>query len=909
MNFKQSLAYEASAGSGKTFKLVVRYLSLLFMDEDASKILALTFTNKAANEMYVRILETLQHLEKYEYQLKEIAQTLNVSKEFILDKKTEVLERFFKSSAQIMTIDKFFVSILRTFSLQLGLSDDFEVTANEDDLYLLISFLEQSQIDGQLDSIVQNSLIKKQKLDDILMQYKRLYIKSKEYPFKQKEKGDIEAIKNNIIENMEIIKKIITSCPNASKTALKSVEYDSIDDIIAKSWITRDDLNYRTFSKCFTDEMDQAFIALKEALRKQAIVIEDGYFNTLNTIINSYKTAKIKLIKNKNSVSFDDITMMVYTLLKEKKDREYLYFRLDSNIDHILLDEFQDTSIIQFNIFTPLLDEILSGINTQVFKSFFYVGDIKQSIYRFRGGNSALFHYVAKYYSVEVAILDVNYRSDANIVHFVNRVFKDRIENYKEQKPLKDDNKGFVEIKTTDNLLEDLHQSICFLQTKNIQLEKMAILCSTNADGLAIEKYLNEAKIKAYTQTTASLLKHPTISGIINALKYLYFKQKIYLEAFKTFVAKKYNYIQDFENIHINNQEVYFIVKQIVDTFELFFDDINIFNFLQSLAKYKDLEQFIYEHTRLDATIASADIKGVKILTVHKSKGLEFEYVMILDRLGKSPPNRSTFIEQYDGVKLKHIYLRMKNRQYYDEFYNRALKSEEKEQTIDSLNALYVAFTRAQKALFVLQKEKGSEFSILNISDQQIGNIKPLEQKTIIEKKHIFSYEPLSLGVQNNFIKEEESVDRNALYFGNALHFTLEMLNDYSPKGVLSAIEMMKNRFSHALNENEIDDIKNRINLFIQNDEIKLFLQGTIYKEYPFVYDGKIKYIDLAIKHKDHWVIIDYKSSTKFSHKHKEQINFYAKAVSEIEQMKVYPFVVYLLADKIEIREEAVLKI
>ena len=137
--FKNNLAYEASAGSGKTFMLVVRYLSLLFQGASASKILALTFTNKAASEMQERVYQTLVDLEE-RGELDEIIKVTELSKTHILENRQRILDEFLNSSTKIMTIDKFFTQILRKFSLYASLMPDFSTFASQHELKLLSRF-------------------------------------------------------------------------------------------------------------------------------------------------------------------------------------------------------------------------------------------------------------------------------------------------------------------------------------------------------------------------------------------------------------------------------------------------------------------------------------------------------------------------------------------------------------------------------------------------------------------------------------------------------------------------------------------------------------------------------------------------------------------------------------------------
>ena len=135
MPFYNNFAYEASAGSGKTFALVVRYISLLFMKAKAESILALTFTNKAANEMRVRIATVLKelHLSHREAELNEICKILELPKDQLLKQSKTILHNFLQADIKIITIDKFLSTILRKFSLNLGLMPDFLVDESSDE--------------------------------------------------------------------------------------------------------------------------------------------------------------------------------------------------------------------------------------------------------------------------------------------------------------------------------------------------------------------------------------------------------------------------------------------------------------------------------------------------------------------------------------------------------------------------------------------------------------------------------------------------------------------------------------------------------------------------------------------------------------------------------------------------------
>ena len=156
-SFKPFLAYSASAGSGKTFALSVRYISLLFMGESPGSILAATFTNKAAAEMRQRVVDSLRHLDGDMAFLDAICEETGMSREELLSEQPEVLARFLASSSYIVTLDSFFSSILRSASLELGLEPDF-VTKEQGEDELEKHFLEEVQTEGLLSSLVKLSM-------------------------------------------------------------------------------------------------------------------------------------------------------------------------------------------------------------------------------------------------------------------------------------------------------------------------------------------------------------------------------------------------------------------------------------------------------------------------------------------------------------------------------------------------------------------------------------------------------------------------------------------------------------------------------------------------------------------------------------------------------------------------------
>ena len=164
--FKHNLAYEASAGSGKTFMLVVRYLSLLFMGAAPSKILALTFTNKAAHEMSERVVETLEELQTRD-ELQEIVKVTELSAGEILQMREKILAEFLNANTKIMTIDSFFTQILRKFSLYASLMPDFSTFASQHEQKLMSEFLKRVRKSGAQESLINLSLESNKRFGDI----------------------------------------------------------------------------------------------------------------------------------------------------------------------------------------------------------------------------------------------------------------------------------------------------------------------------------------------------------------------------------------------------------------------------------------------------------------------------------------------------------------------------------------------------------------------------------------------------------------------------------------------------------------------------------------------------------------------------------------------------------------------
>jgi exodeoxyribonuclease V beta subunit len=894
-------AFEASAGSGKTFNLVVRYLSLLFMGEDAEKILALTFTNKAANEMQERIIETLKTLPQ-RGELSVISDVTGINEETLLAQRKTVLARFLNADAKVMTIDRFFAKILRKFSLYAGLMPNFTTFESQHELKVTARFLTLAEVEGKEAALINLSLLASKRLSDIFALLNELYAKSKELKHLAFSKEAYAPHEQEAMAAAKELREMIHSS-GVSARGKAAMEVEDIDALLAKSWVVKETLEYWDYKKFFRPEMDLLLARIKRALHAYIQAKENHFLSELFSLLETYVEAKNRVAKEDSELSFDDITALVFYLLKERIDSEFLYFRLDSRISHLLLDEFQDTSIVQFEILRPLIEEMVAGKGVDEKGSLFLVGDVKQSIYRFRGGTKELFYAVASAYDVQVDKLVTNYRSDRNVVGFVNDVFAVRIRGYVPQEVKQDAAEGYVEVVNDEDVLEAMRKTVEGWLAKGANPNEIAVLTATNADGSAVEELLKGAGIEVVTETTSKLINQKNVRALIEYLKYSYFGEPIYARNFFALIDAE---PAELKRCEPDAPDLPLQIKKVIETYRLYDGDLNLLRFLEALSNYKDIEQFLFEYERLDAAAAKADLNGVRVLTVHKSKGLEYDHVIVLDRLGRASADRSPIIYEYDGIKLQNIYLRMKNRDALDPAYAKALEKEKQLASEDALNALYVAFTRAKKSLFVIQKSKGSKFELLDLKEQHRGELR-IEEKaeTVQNSSRMLPYKPLFYGTQSDLLEKEEQepLDHHAIAFGLALHYTLEMMERFDSDALALAIASSQNRFGAVLEAEDFASMRKRIGALITDPRFRNLSEGMAYRERPIAYKGELRYIDLLIEKEGRWVVVDYKSAISHRENHLKQVRFYKKAVASITGEEAEGWLCYLLEEGVQLVE------
>lgn len=437
---EQFLALKASAGSGKTFNLSLRFIYLLFQGANPHQILTLTFTKKASNEMYRRIYEhlksLLQSFEQGSFKENDIYKALlqrGLSHTQISENITYLYHNFMQSSPRITTIDSFFHSVLKKFCWYVGISSRFEIGEIEKgEIYE--KFL-HSLSDKALKEFVEFCFTQGLKLQDFLsMLYNFSFLPHNVLANSCYDEIDskglsLEQIAQEINVNMAKICNELKR-QNATSSAIKLFEktFDYFTHGKSSIKMLTDWGNHSYLQGYDLSSMDSVRDEIYRLFAMYYHQKQRQIFSQILYYLSRFKNAQQQVLKSKNVLDFESVSMKNYELLAQNIDREFFYFRLDEKITHILLDEFQDTSCMQYQILRPIIDEIRSGNGRIGDRSIFIVGDEKQSIYMFRGSFSGVFEEATK--SLIQENLEYNYRSSKRVIDFNNATFSRCFENY-----------------------------------------------------------------------------------------------------------------------------------------------------------------------------------------------------------------------------------------------------------------------------------------------------------------------------------------------------------------------------------------------------------------------------------------------------------------------------------------------
>lgn len=824
---QENAALSASAGSGKTYNLTWRLIAIMLYEQSLGNSLkntfAVTFTNKATLDMKYKVIERLKKLAFPQYEKPDKADEEAIEylsniltggdKELLLKKANEAYSNLLYnlSDLNISTIHSFLSGIVSLFPFEIGINPDNKIIDEVEREVLLKEsfdiFLKNASQDNKLedrilqtfDNLGYNSINVKNSIYGLIKEFfaREWEIKERYKPdFLEKELSETQKkldsvyslfngalLKNSIEEILEIINKY-----NEFETINVRSFKDKIENMLGSTTLKK----LTDFKKYFDNNSVEEIYGFKGFLKKlpdtPAAQLEDSFRYIKNvfepnisplaeltnrtialnfiSLFLQYLEIYEKRKRDIGALDFSDLEGLAYGLLGGTKfDREYFYFRIDTRIKHLLIDEFQDTSIIQWDILSPLVDEIVSGIGVHDDKgSFFYVGDKKQAIYRFRRGESGLFDMVKRKLNVNEYSLGKNFRCAKNIVDTVNDVFSKIMTHtkYVRQDPSVDID-GYVEIDASEDdedTAQKTVETVKSLYEKGIKYSEIAILVRSYTNTPLIENLLKKGRIPYRNEQTASLSEAVEIKDVINLLRFLNNSEDdislscvlrsplfrindrtfeiikshkgitLYLKLKNSGIIKKvYKDLEELLNrvsflsplklanqiyMQFNIYSLYSTINGAEENLKKFLEEVFIFQNNNSA----DIASFLdYFDLKRDAILqAEPDdngSRGINIMSVHKAKGLEFHSVIIpfADFEIKLDSFRTKFIFSYDEeFNLSNIIkIPVNAEKELSGYLRNCYEDELKKVDIDEINLLYVAMTRAKENLFIIGKRNAKE--------------------------------------------------------------------------------------------------------------------------------------------------------------------------------------------------------
>ena len=848
--------YRASAGSGKTFTLAVEYISLLVKDpENYQHILAVTFTNKATQEMKMRILS----------QLYGIANSLQSSQQYFnkVKEKTNMPDAVIRNNARaaltllihrynnfrILTIDAFFQQVLRNLAHELGQTANLRVDLNNEEITekavdQMIESLEKGQPVLQWISTYINNSIEDDNGWNIIGKIKTFgtnifkdFYKAHEANLKEQlsNADDFKVYETTLRKRRNDIRKTFNSKAKSILNEIKNANLDIpsnyrsglykylTDSAIApltnkplKAGVLKANESPQnwTSSKCTKADKQQIQTLAAEVLSAQLselIAYNNDNWNEFQSIqltlshlselrlLHAIADAVDNLTKDTNRFMLSNTQALLKELIADS-DTPFIFERIGARLKHVMIDEFQDTSTIQWQNFQVLLANCMA----QELSQNLIVGDIKQSVYRWRQGDWGILNNIEKSFAhqkIRLETLDYNYRSEKRIIDFNNAFWEQCVANtakevaqddaekaeivqkaYEDvaQKTHKTTENGFVKISLypsksmKEAVLEELIETIKELFNNGYggkNQSKIAILVRSKSNiqdivNALLQSFGNEINIVSdeafrldaslsvnIIVSAMHLLTHPDDVLTRGKLVKLYNQEVLKKPLTDTDLLVSINESNniDTKNIdkkerrklateqqmaklnsqlppeYVANRELLLglpIVDLVDKLFMLFGLDqlegqssyiCTLYDTLNDFLKdhTADIDDFIneWENSLSSKTIQSDEIEGIRIMTIHKSKGLEFDNVIIpfcnweMEKKGTLWCETKNKPAPYNKLPLLPIDFsrdKLIGTVFEDDY-----KEEHFQNIVDNLNLLYVAFTRASKNLFVFGLRQG----------------------------------------------------------------------------------------------------------------------------------------------------------------------------------------------------------
>ena len=820
---KALTVYKASAGSGKTFTLATEYIKLLVMNPMSYRtILAVTFTNKATEEMKMRILSQLYGIWKLlpdssDY-LDHIVEATGLSAPQVSRQAGEALHQLLHNYSyfRVETIDTFFQSVLRNLARELDLTANLRIGLNDYQV-------EEQAVDQLIDSLTHT---------DVMLQWILKYIMEtisddhswniigqvKQFgrtifrDYYKEKSGKL----NELINQKDFLNSYMSQLRQIRSDALLHMKEigDHFFDTLAAEGLSDTDLSYgRTgvasfFRKLQNGIFDESIIGsrvtdcledaskwctkkhnradfiqaladttlipiLQQAIAEQPrqwklYMSADLTLRHLNQLrlLGSIEQKVREMNEEANRFLLSDTQQLLHSLIKDS-DSPFIFEKIGTRLEHIMIDEFQDTSTVQWQNFKVLLQECMSHVDTENL----IVGDVKQSIYRWRSGDWRLLNAIDQEFPhandmMDILPLATNYRSERHIIEFNNAFFTEAAkqeyesqheqfpagaeqlrhayEDVTQQVPEKRQQNGLVHIRLLPQkdykteTLSQLADTVSMLLSHGVKPREIAILVRTNSVIPVIADYVNvqipdvpiisdeafrlDASVSVCLLIQAlHLLTHPDDQLTKATLAKLYQRSVLGNDVSESELFIKDRPLDDLlpdgflqQVPSLLHLPLYELAERLYKIFQLerlrdesayvcaFYDQLNKF----TLDDSTDIDAFVHEweETICSKTIQSVATDGIRILSIHKSKGLEFDNVIIPYCDWKLEHNDILFCQPQETPfnALPIAPIDNNGKQMMGTIYEQDYLNEHLQTTVDNLNLLYVAFTRASRNLFVL---------------------------------------------------------------------------------------------------------------------------------------------------------------------------------------------------------------
>ena len=816
----------ASAGTGKTYTMAIEYIRKLNQGIFFENILVITFTKKATAEIKERIIKFLDILVNKKDKYKEIEDSIGVklNYELLLKNYNDIIKN--SENIKIFTNDSFINKIFKHILSTKYNIYNYQILEENDEEYFNKLFLEIYKdeeyfkifeklfgLDNNSKELEAYNAIIKQILD------KRAVI----YPYLDNFNG-LEKIKTRLFEEIKAdVANYLKDNENLTKLGENLLKFDTMKQYFSADYKTK--FKRKGADSYFEDELKQDISNLY--INEVIIPYNIAYKKFAKVCYEIDK--KIKFSSSK--FTFSDVAF--YTYSSDVNINEIF-----NNIDTIMIDEFQDTDKIQFKIIMDL---------AKFANNLFIVGDEKQAIYGFRGGDSRLFknieYEIRKYIDnieIEYSELNTCYRSANKIIEYVNEKFQNIHKDFT-YRPINSINEGgYVKIINDENLFNK------YELFSNNNLGRFAILTRSNSAMNDFAKKLDSYNIKYQSSQSKKLGENEITAKIIKLLDYLVNDNEFSLLEFLRSDLACYT-LEEIKNIIVNNDTTKIdslknsykdFKKKYLDIFSYGkltqkSDKLNINKLLSMIDKQSTLREFWIYFEKEGKNILVENSKenvGINIMTIHKSKGLEFDTVYLelknnSDKLIKYEIHESTNnIFLLKGKKL----LKMSNFSHYLEEYEN--KSE-----LEFFNLLYVALTRAKNNLIILTLNKGIS-EIFGACEK--GNLVENKDEIIEKQDYIFNnkdfFEKTKYSYKENVksnIKKEQA--RKA---GLAIHYFMEnflYVGDFEyaySKFLMKYSNLIGTKMTYEIRERVKDFYENNMDIF-DDKKYQVFTEYEIFNE------------------------------------------------------------------------------